>query len=80
MYYLIKHLVIFIVFVVVLSFITNYIVYNESFKDYKILPYGEVYSGNDPLYFYRYDRYRKPYNWPYLYHSSYPYPHMEPGR
>lgn len=51
---------------------------NELFQDYKLLPYGEVYSGNDPLYFYNYNRYRKPYRWPFKYYSSYPYPHMRP--
>lgn len=50
----------------------------EPFQDYKLCPYGEVYSGSDPLYFYNYDRYRKPYRWPFKYHSSYPYPHMNP--
>ena len=50
----------------------------ETFQDYKMCPYGEVYSGNDPLYFYNYNRYRKPYRWPYKYYSSYPYPHMSP--
>ncbi len=51
---------------------------SEPFQDYKLCPYGEVLSGNDPLYFYNYDRYRKPYRWPFKYHSSYPYPHMNP--
>lgn len=51
---------------------------NELFQDYKLLPYGEVYSGNDPLYFYNYNRYRKPYRWPFKYYSSYPYAHMRP--
>jgi len=53
---------------------------SEFFQDYKMCPYGEVYSGNDPLYFYNYNRYRKPYRWPYRYYSSYPYPHMSPLR
>jgi len=53
---------------------------SEFFQDYKMCPYGEVYSGNDPLYFYNYNRYRKPYRWPYKYYSSYPYPHMSPLR
>lgn len=53
---------------------------SEYFQDYKMCPYGEVYSGNDPLYFYNYNRYRKPYRWPYKYYSSYPYPHMSPLR
>ena len=53
---------------------------NEPFQDYKLYPYGEVYSGNDPLYFYNYNRYRKPYRWPFTYYSSYPYPQQQPLR
>ena len=51
---------------------------SEYFQDYQLLPYGEVYTGNDPLYFYNYNRFRKPYMWPFKYFSSYPYPHMNP--
>jgi hypothetical protein len=81
MYYWIKYLIWFVVLVINISCIyTSYVVYNEKFQDYKLYPYGEVYSGSDPLYFYKYNRYRKPYRWPYRYYSSYPYPHMEPGR
>ena len=81
MYCWIKYLTGFIVLAIILSCIYgSYRVYNEEFQDYKLSPYGEVYSGNDPLYFYNYNRYRKPYRWPYRHYSSYPYPHMEPGR
>ena len=77
----IKYLIVFL-FISIIFLLTScrYSIYNEAFQDYKLLPYGEVYSGNDPLYFYNYNRYRKPYRWPYQYHSSYPYPHMEPLR
>ena len=44
---------------------------NEYFQDYMMYPYGEVYSGSDPLYFYNYNRYRKPYRYPLTYYSSY---------
>jgi hypothetical protein len=54
--------------------------FNENWQDYKMLPFGEVKSGSAPLYFYSYNRYRKPYRWPFKHHSSYPYPHLEPGR
>ena len=50
----------------------------EYFQDYKLWPFGEVLSGTDPLYFYNYNRYRKPYRWPFRYFSSYPYSHMSP--
>lgn len=50
----------------------------ESFQPYKRYPFGEVKTGNDPLYFYGRNRYRKPYRWPQRYYSSYPYPHLQP--
>ena len=66
-------------FILILIFVVIYLEINsEYFQDYKLSPYGEVYSGNDPLYFYNYNRYRKPYRWPFKYYSSYPYPHMSP--
>jgi hypothetical protein len=52
----------------------------ENWQDYQLCPYGDVKSGNDPLYFYNYNKYRRPYRWPFRYFSSYPYPHLEPGR
>jgi hypothetical protein len=76
----IKYIGLLILTIIFSSIFGSYEVRNEAFQDYKLLPYGEVYSGSDPLYFYNYNRYRKPYRWPYLYYSSYPYPHMEPGR
>lgn len=51
----------------------------EGWQNYVLSPFGEVRTGNDPLYFYNYNRYRRPLNWPYRFFSSYPYPHMEPG-
>lgn len=54
--------------------------YVENWQDYSLCPFGDVYSGSDPLYFYNYDKYRKPYRWPFRYYSSYPYPHLEPGK
>jgi hypothetical protein len=66
-------------FILILIVVGIYLGRNsEYFQDYQLSPYGEVYSGNDPLYFYNYNRYRKPYRWPFKYYSSYPYPHMSP--
>ncbi len=50
----------------------------ENWQSYKQTPFGEVKTGQDPLYFYAYYRYRKPYRWPFRFHSTYPYPHLEP--
>lgn len=52
--------------------------YNEYFQIYKRFPYSELNTGKDPLYFYRHDRYRKPYRYPFRYSSSYPLPHKRP--
>lgn len=52
--------------------------YKEYFHNYRLKPYNYVYTGNDPLYFYNYNRYRKPYRWPFRYYSSYPYSHLRP--
>lgn len=51
----------------------------EGWQDYQLCPYGDVRSGSDPLFFYNYNKYRKPYRWPFRYYSSYPWPHLEPG-
>ena len=47
----------------------------ENWANYKIPPYNFVETGQDPLYFYRRDRYRKPYRYPFKFYQSYPYPH-----
>ena len=69
-----------IVLIIVISLIIAGYYYNvhENWQDYKMLPFGEVKSGSDPLYFYNYNRYRLPYRWPFKHYSSYPYPHLEP--
>lgn len=50
--------------------------YTETWVDYKLKPYDYIYSGRDPLYYYRYDRYRKPYRDGYRFYQSYPIPHL----
>ena len=47
----------------------------ENWANYKTPPYNYVDTGRDPLHFYRRDRYRKPYRYPYKFYQSYPYPH-----
>lgn len=51
---------------------------DEGWEDYRRPPYGYVSTGADPIYYYRRDRYRKPYRWPFRFSQSYPYPHLEP--
>lgn len=48
----------------------------ETWQDYTLKPYNYIFSGRDPLYFYRYDRYRRPYRDGFKFHQSYPVPHL----
>lgn len=52
----------------------------EGFQSYSLKPYGYVETGDDPLYFYNLNRYRKPYRWPFRFFQSYPYGHLSPDR
>ena len=45
----------------------------ETFVPYKRNPYGYWRTGADPLNYYKMTAYRKPYRYPYKYHTSYPY-------
>ena len=68
-----------LIFLLLLLLISCYLLtQNESFQNYKLNPFGYVYTGNDPLYFYNKDRYRKPYRWPFRFYQSYPYGHLSP--
>ena len=51
----------------------------EEWANYIRAPYNEMESGTDPLQFYRRDRYRKPYRFPFTFYQSYPAPHMRYG-
>ncbi len=48
----------------------------EKFETYTYGPFNTQTTGSDPLTFYQYPIYRKPYEYPYQYYSSYPYPHL----
>ena len=68
-----------LIFLLLLLGISCYLLtLNEPFQNYTINPYGYVSTGNNPLYFYNLDRYRKPYRWPFRFYQSYPYGHMSP--
>lgn len=49
---------------------------NEYYQDYTLKPYNYILSGKDPLYFYRYDRYKRPYRDGFKFYQSYPLPNM----
>ncbi len=48
----------------------------EGWQDYTLFPYNYILSGKDPLYFYRKDRYRRPYRDGFKFYQSYPVPHL----
>lgn len=68
-------------FIFIISIIIIYYVYinhiNEGYVDYVQAPYNYMKTGADPLYFYRKDRYRKPYDDGFRFFKSYPLPHLE---
>jgi len=66
---------IFLIFAIIIYLSCTNLV-EETWRDYRLAPYNYIYSGRDPLYFYRYDRFRKPYEDGYKFFQSYPIPHM----
>ncbi len=48
----------------------------ENFQTYFYDPFNYGTTGADPLTFYKYPVYRKPYRYPFQFYSSYPYPYM----
>lgn len=64
--------------ILLLSIIFVRYTFVETWQDYTLRPYNYIYSGRDPLYFYRRDRYRKPYRDGFKYYQSYPIPHHTP--
>lgn len=55
-----------------LIFILFYYYYTkENWTVYKQKPYNYYLSGSSPLGFYRRDRYRKPFRFPFTYNTSY---------
>ena len=72
----------YILFVVVILLIVSSLCYlnlnisMENFETYFYDPFNYGDTGADPLTFYRYPIYRKPYRYPYQFYSSYPYPYL----
>lgn len=54
--------------------------YKEGFIPYTYGPFNYMTTGSDPLSFYMYPIYRKPYMYPYQFVTNYPYPHMTYGQ
>ena len=64
-----------IAFLIFVAFIV-FSQYSEHYATYTMRPYNYIKTGTDPLFFYRRDRFRKPYNYPIQFYKSYPTPHM----
>lgn len=67
-------LIVLILFILLLGIVVNTNI--ETWQDYTLKPYNYIFSGSDPLYFYRRDRYRRPYRDGFRFYQSYPVPHM----
>ncbi len=63
----------FVLLIIIIILLTPRI---ENWQDYTLKPYNYIFSGRDPLYFFRYDRYRRPYRDGFKFYQSYPTPHM----
>jgi hypothetical protein len=75
------NILIVIVVIIVIYFVLNsdlldkFLTKTENFVPYKRNPYGYWRTGADPLNYYQMNAYRKPYRYPYTYHTSFPYPY-----
>ena len=69
------------IIVIAILGITIYLLINknyENWKNYQLMPYGEGKEGSEPLTYYQYPRYRKPYRYPLCKNVNYPFPHCTP--
>jgi hypothetical protein len=48
----------------------------EGFAMYEQQPFQYMYTGSEPLSYYRLDRYRLPYRYPDMFFSNYPVPYF----
>ena len=73
-----------LIFLILLCFLYLYYYnYNkdiEYFTPYSYGPFNYMDTGADPLSFYKYPVYRKPYMYPYTFYSSFPYPYLTYGQ
>jgi hypothetical protein len=49
---------------------------HEGFDMYQQLPFQYMYTGSQPLSYYRLDRYRLPYRYPDMFFTNYPVPYF----
>lgn len=70
-----KHIIIFLVIIVLLFLYHRSDDLNEGWQSYTMDPFGYVTTGSSPPSYYRHDIYRLPYNYPFTFHNSYPHHH-----
>lgn len=73
--YTILLFIIFILLWLLVYYSNNYDIY-ENWISYRQKPYDYILNGSQPLNFYLRNRYRKPYRYPYISYTSYPYPYL----
>ena len=74
-----KDLILFTILIILILVSSCYLASNqtmENFETYSYDPFNYATTGSDPLSFYKYPIYIKPYNYPYQYYSSFPYPYL----
>jgi hypothetical protein len=73
------------IFIVILILFSIYYLYQiknksveveEGFDMYQQLPFQYMYTGSEPLSYYRLDRYRLPYRYPDVFYTNYPVPYF----
>lgn len=65
------------IFLIIIISLKNFI--KEDFTTYQTYPntiYQKLRTGSQPLNYYNYPIYRKPYRQGFVYNQSYPYPHL----
>lgn len=74
-YYLLLFIIIFAL--ICLSYLWRRPSMQEQWQNYMTSPFDFLDTGSNPLNFYRKDKYRKPYRWPFTFYQSYPLPSMQ---
>ena len=75
-YYLLLFIIIFAL--ICLSYLWRRPSMTEQWQNYMEAPFDFLETGSNPLNFYRKDKYREPYRWPFKFNQSYPLPSMQP--
>jgi hypothetical protein len=66
---MIRSWIMFLILIVIVILICNI---KENWTMYEEKPYNYNLTGSSPLNYYRHDRYRKPYRYPFKFYTTYP--------